>query len=106
MKKQRINILQFLTALLLGLVSVSCQQDDWGEKNNASNPDGFILNYEISNNRTDTKASVEYEEGEDLIYSLYVLFFEYSVHASGKYIATIDLSPEDGLPMADIGTKN
>lgn len=32
MKKQRINILQFLTALLLGLVSVSCQQDDWGEK--------------------------------------------------------------------------
>lgn len=88
MKKQRINILQFLTALLLGLVSVSCQQDDWGEKNNASNPDGFILNYEISNNRTDTKASVEYEEGEDLIYSLYVLFL------SIQYMRAVNISQQ------------
>ncbi|MCD8044725.1 MAG: hypothetical protein LUH10_16955 [Tannerellaceae bacterium] len=82
-----------LSIVLLTALFTSCQAGD----PDVLNPDGnksnsFLLSYYVEGIVSPlTKSSVPVEDGEDVINSLYILFFENTSGGTGRFIDAIDM---------------
>jgi hypothetical protein len=87
-----------LTLLIgwLGISLTSCQRADEelaGER--SSSQGGFVLNYTVPQSRVVTYGTVQTETGEDLVNSLYVLFFRETTGGTGEFLGYYQVPTED-----------
>jgi len=78
----------------------SCINERWGGETPAEKV--FVVNYSVVNHETPvsaTRVSVPSEEGEELIHSLYLVFFEKTDDCSGRFVAPYEVQFSGTMPM-------
>jgi hypothetical protein len=101
---------RYITLLtgLLGLYLVACQRGEATlDSETRVSRGGFTLNYTVPRSLASTRSAVAPETGEDLVNSLYVLFFEETTGGTGQYLGYYEVPTHDAegnlVPLSSEG---